>query len=467
MNIKFLIFFLFLGSFCFSQTPDSLYVEIDTTKVFISSNEIQFKEYLKPFFQKLDSLKIDKKKKINIVHIGDSHIQADVISGIIRKKLQQYFGNAGRGLVFPYRVANTNGAFDVRFSSNISWESQRNIYPNEGNPVGLSGIALFTKNNDFVLEMTVKNTENYFNSIKIITPKNQKMFDLATASKTIIIENEVPKKITHTIKKGETLSGIADKYDISINDIKAVNGLKNNMIRMGKTLQIPTNEKIKKSVERSEFIPLELSSNNKNYFYTSETPLNKIYFLPNKEASNFALNGIILENNESGILYHNIGVNGAKCSDYNKFPLFFEQLSILNPELIIVSLGTNESFDKLITSDYKIQLNLFLENIRKTNPKVSVLVMSPPPSQFQRKFPNAFVADYTKEIINQATVKKTAVWDLFSIMGGLFGVNQNYKEGIISSDKVHYTQAGYVKQGELFTDALLKAYLDYKFETEK
>lgn len=60
--------------------------------------------------------------QVSIVHIGDSHIQADFFSGAVRKKLQECYGNAGRGFVFPYRIAGSNGALDVRFSYAGEWQ---------------------------------------------------------------------------------------------------------------------------------------------------------------------------------------------------------------------------------------------------------------------------------------------------------------------------------------------------------
>ena len=44
-----------------------------------------------------------------------------------------------------------------------------------------------------------------------------------------------------------------------------------------------------------------------------------------------------LENENNGVIYHSIGVNGAKASDYNKFPILYEQLPVLNPDLIITA----------------------------------------------------------------------------------------------------------------------------------
>lgn len=44
---------------------------------------------------------------------------------------------------------------------------------------------------------------------------------------------------THTIRSGETLSGIAQRYKVSMQSIKTLNGLKSNNIRIGQRLKIP------------------------------------------------------------------------------------------------------------------------------------------------------------------------------------------------------------------------------------
>jgi LysM repeat protein len=464
-KINIVLLFFFFCSLVKGQN-DSLFVAIDTTIVTVAKNEIIYKKALEPLFQKLKNVQ-QQKTKINIVHIGDSHIQADFFSGEFRQNVQQQFGDGGRGFVFPYSLAKTNGPSDVRFSSNEAWESQRNIYADNGNPVGLSGIALWTKNKGFAIEMNLKTKESGFSKLKIFTPNNQKMFDVALASKIIKLESDIPKNIVHKIRNGENLSVIADKYNVSIKSIKVANGLKNNNIRAGKTLKIPSNQMEKRVVERSEFIPLETKREEGFHSFASDSLLHKIYFIPVNEQTDFALNGLVLENNVPGIVYHTIGVNGAKCSDYNKFPMFFEQLKSLHPDLVIISLGTNESFDKLVTVDYFSQLNAMMETILNQNPSVTFLITTPPPSQFKRKFPNTFVADYAKEILAQAEVKNYAVWDLFSNVGGLFSIHQNAKEGLLGGDKVHYTKAGYEKQGQLLTDAFLEAFLQYNSENGK
>ena len=81
---------------------------------------------LDPFFEKLNTLDQHKNKKLNIVHIGDSHIQGDAMTNEIRQQFQSQFGNGGLGIVFPYSLIRTNGERYVRFSSNITWDSQKN-----------------------------------------------------------------------------------------------------------------------------------------------------------------------------------------------------------------------------------------------------------------------------------------------------------------------------------------------------
>lgn len=44
----------------------------------------------------------------------------------------------------------------------------------------------------------------------------------------------------HVIMRGETLSGIAERYNISVSDLRSVNKLSNTVIRVGQRLKIPT-----------------------------------------------------------------------------------------------------------------------------------------------------------------------------------------------------------------------------------
>lgn len=110
----------------------------------IENNTISNSQALDSFYNKLAVLKRTRKGVVRIVHIGDSHIQADILSGTVRNKLQDFFGNAGRGLVFPYQLAKSNAPTDIFSSSNITWHYNRLAHPEIPTTNGVSGFCIKT-----------------------------------------------------------------------------------------------------------------------------------------------------------------------------------------------------------------------------------------------------------------------------------------------------------------------------------
>lgn len=470
MKNRLLMLLLGISFFGFSQDTllvpmDSVYVDIpvvDSIEVTFTGNDIHNPNALLTFYEKMYQLEQSKSGKINIVHIGDSHIQADLFTAKIRTQFQKVFGNGGFGFTFPYSVAKTNNSAPIRYSASGNFQSFRNLYADENRPVGLSGFSMEANSDDFAIQLNVKDAQFNFTKLKVITPQNVNLFDVSVSHKNIVIERKVPKKITHRVKPGEVLGGIADKYNVSLKALKKANGLKSDMIRDGKVLTIPSKATQSKTSTKTEYIPIELQPSLFSNDYYSETPLDKIAIVPNQEIDYFALNGLVLENNNSGVIYHSIGVNGAKASDYNKFRLFNEQLPALNPDLVIISLGTNESFDKQSGEQYFANLNQMIQGIKDKNPQACVLVMTPPPSVLHRKYKNTFIEKYAELIEENANVKNYAVWDLLQVFGGNKSIKRNAAKGYMARDKVHYSKAGYEKQGELFFEAFLQSYELFK-----
>ena len=394
MKSKILMLLLGLSLFSYAQENDSLLVPIDSVafdvpvvdsiEVIFSGNDLQNATAIRTFFEKLYQLEQTKQGKINIVHIGDSHIQADLFTAKIRSQFQNVYGNGGFGFTFPYSVAKTNNSAPIRYSASGSFQSYRNLYADSSKPVGLSGFSMETKSADFAIQLMVKDAQFNFTKLKVITPQNANLFDLSVSNKSIVVERKVPKKITHKVKPGEVLGGIANRYNVSLKALKKANGLKSDMIRDGKILTIPTKGTQSKTTTKTEYIPIDLQSTPFSNDYSSEKPLDKIALVPNQQINEFALNGLVLENDNSGVIYHCIGVNGSKASDYNKFPLFYDQLPALNPDLVIISLGTNESFDKQSGEQYYEHLDKMIVSIKEKNPQTAVLVMTSPPSILHR-----------------------------------------------------------------------------------
>src|SRR5690606_13082756 len=116
-------------------------------------NVIQNANYLDDFYESLFQLQHQEAGKISIVHIGDSHIQADYMTSIIRRNFHRHFGNAGRGLVVPLRVAGTNEPNNYKTTSNVAWQSKRCVFPDQALPIGVGGVTISTSASGADLEI--------------------------------------------------------------------------------------------------------------------------------------------------------------------------------------------------------------------------------------------------------------------------------------------------------------------------
>ncbi len=127
---------------------------------------------LNGFYVKLKELKEGKRKNVVVVHIGDSHIQPDFMSSEIRSKLQADFGNAGRGLVFPYQLAGSNTPQDIYSKSEKIFLFNRVAHPEINISPGISGFVLQTNetNTTFTIKLiSGDTTKDNFNRIKLFT----------------------------------------------------------------------------------------------------------------------------------------------------------------------------------------------------------------------------------------------------------------------------------------------------------
>lgn len=122
----------------------SRYDFIDTTQ-----NIIKFPKgnaSFNAFFNKMDTLVFENRGQVRILHVGGSHLQADVISGRIREHLiKEYPGaSAGRGFVFPYSAARTNTPASYASAYKGIWDMNKNVQREIKKPLGLLGIAVST-----------------------------------------------------------------------------------------------------------------------------------------------------------------------------------------------------------------------------------------------------------------------------------------------------------------------------------
>ena len=362
-------------------------------------NRISNPAALDSFYNKLYRLKTTGQGTVSIVHIGDSHIQADFLSAVVRNGLQRFFGNAGRGIVFPYQLAQSNAPPDIISSSGTRWQFNRVAHPEIPITYGISGYGLRTNVDGASFSFSLKpdgSGPQLFNRLKFFTDSNPSNSWVVRAD-----NNDTPFAI-----KNDTDSVLFKEIVLD--------------------------------QSASSFSIASLPSGNTKEFY-----------------------GVSLENDNPGVLYHTIGVNGARYDHYNKAPLFWQQLTALKADLFIVSLGTNEaqasSFNE---SAFREEIAQFIQQLAIVSPVAAVLITTAADSYKHRK-PNAVLKQINLSLINYCSQHNIPSWDLYRVSNGYGSAYSWSKRGLMNRDKIHFTAEGYRIQGNLLFSALAKGYNNY------
>lgn len=359
-------------------------------------NKINNAAALDSFYKKLLLLKTTNTGNVSIVHIGDSHIQADFLSGTVRTGLQDFFGNAGRGLVFPYQLAKSNAPEDISSSSNTTWQFNRVAHPEINLPYGISGYGITTNTENVNITLSIKDESSSFNRLKF--------FNEPDASKWTITVSNIDSLSTFSRKPEDS----SFYYEVGLE-------------------------------KKATSFSLSLASADTKNFY-----------------------GVSLENSNPGIIYHTIGVNGARYDQYNIASLFWKQLPALNADLYIISLGTNEaqaaSFSEIL---FIKELTIFIEKLKQSSPGAAILITTAPDSYKSRRYYNTVLRSVNTAISNFCNRNKLPLWNLYQVTGGYKSAYGWSRRGLMSRDKVHFTAQGYRLQGALLLAALSKGYNSY------
>lgn len=91
--------------------------------------------------------------RFSVVYLGDSHIQADFGGSILRQRLTDEGGYAGRGILAPFKLAGTNQPTDYDISLSSPYIASSLLRTPWSTEMTFSGIALQPSTNDFVLNL--------------------------------------------------------------------------------------------------------------------------------------------------------------------------------------------------------------------------------------------------------------------------------------------------------------------------
>lgn len=366
-----------------------------------------------------------------IVHIGDSHIQADFATGVIRELLQYEYGDAGRGVVTPLRLSGTNQPSDYYFTSRDKWKAQKLMKQPWKMSMGFTGTSI----------SPVKTSTN----ITIGTRVTDEDYD-PFVSVTLFHHGRM-----------------------KINSITDAEG---------------------KALKYTDFPSRDYTQVVFDSEYTEVT-------INITVAADFALYGMSLSGERPGVFYHAIGNNGATYGVYNNIGTMGRGIAPLKPELVIISLGTNEAFGKVNSATLYDNIDALVTDIRQANPEARILLVTPMECQKsvyttrnrQVKVPvkssgkrskkgsrrktrtvnkqvrvrtgsyvtNTAVATVRDVIKKYGADNHVAVYDWYDVAGGDGAAAKWIANGLFGKDRVHHTVKGYNLQGRLLYDALHKA----------
>lgn len=404
-SIKLLLFLLCIPLLAVAQEPGVLKHE-DYPFINFEKNGLYVADAAKmnTLFDKLNHLLSVGDQQINIVHIGDSHIQADFFSNRVRQRLQNFFpgGNGGRGFVFPYSVAHTNNPLNYKVSYTGQWSSCRNVQYNKTCRLGLAGISVTTYDSEADISLST--------SDKYGLPYDYTRVRMFYEDSAQAYEYVLKDSAGNSISPSSLNNGIAEwKLDKAIRQV--------NM---------------------------------------------HLFKKKNIASAFFTLYGLTLETEDPGIVYHAIGVNGAEVISFLRCQLLATQLNALQPDLIILSLGTNDAYGASFDSAaFVTNYTTLINRIQEKNPQTPVILTTPGDCYKDKKFANRNNLIAERAIFAIAKKQGYAVWDDFAAMGGLCSMQQWHDKGLSAPDKVHLSMAGYELKGDLFFEAFITAYENY------
>lgn len=410
MNKAFVYIFIFISTIGISQpNPHAIdkysFIHYSKNILNLYGSESEFEKV----FLVLDSLQTEGKGNLNVLHFGDSHIQADYFSGKMRRNFYEYFFGAdgSRGYVFPYDVAGTNNPSNYYTNKTGSWSACKNISKTHVCDLGVSGMSLITYSPYASLEFFQRSWDNYpiykFDVIKVFHKFGENSFAIVPETDAKIIDTIFDEEHGYT----------QFVFDSAVTAIK---------LRFQKQDSLQTN---------------------------------------------FEYYGISLESSWPGITYSALGVNGADTDDWLRCDLFNQHLQGISPNLVIISLGTNDGYVKYFSEAlFTEQYDSLVRKVKRILPDAAIILTTPGDNYRYKRYLNKNT-EKTQRIIHQIAQKnKCAVWDFYTIMGGQNSIVLWNNKGLTAKDRLHYSRKGYELQGDILFSAFMKAY-DIHLESQK
>ena len=344
-----------------------------------------------------------------ILHYGDSVIAGDLISGTMRRRFQERFGDAGHGFILIANPWEWYFQNDIAHSASEGWNANKLTGPwPDDKMFGLGGVS-FHAGDGATAFFGTKASGEY--------GRNVSRFDLYYL--------EQPRGgdviLSATGKAPETLSTKGDAKVSRVKSIEVDDGAGSISIRT----------------------------------------------VGNGDVRMF---GVALERDRPGVAYDALGAHAARAHfwDAQDTQHWADQLALRKPALIVLQFGTNESEDTTIRAEtYEPVFGALIDKVKRVAPGVAILVASPLDRAIKADNGDLRTAPTIKRIIEgqrqAALARGVAFWNTFDAMGGdgTMAKWRHTRPQLGNNDLSHPTPAGAEVIGNLFFKALSTGYEAY------
>ena len=420
---------------------------------------------LRTFFAKLDSLALWGDNKINIVHIGGSHIQAGVFPNRMRMNFSNILPGFGgeRGAIFPYSAARTNNPknFEVHYSG--EWKKCQNSRPPITETLGMMGYTISTNDLNSSISFNL-NPEEFgsnwkFNKLRlfatigdpelmpILIINNDTIPSIYEDSTFVFHLNSFAENGTIKLGKASDFDRLYDKYNAKLSDKLDKSNISDSILNS------------QFSIFNSDSLEIGLESDN------IQNPIEE-YCTIHTSNWKFSIMGLLPENDFNGITYHSMGVNGASLQSWLRCEKLEEQMAFIKPDLAIMAVGVNDAnveYGKFSKETFKARYNQLLSKIYAVNSNCAVIfitnndcVVRVGRRSYGLNKNTALVQQAMHELAEQ---HNGAVWDLYEIMGGFGSISVWNEIGLANKDRVHFLVPGYNLLGDMLYNAIIYEWL--------
>jgi lysophospholipase L1-like esterase len=369
----------------------------------------------------------DAKRAITILQLGDSHTSADFLTGELRRRLQETYGNGGSGYVTAGRPHIGVLSSTLKITVSQGWTYQALQRSEEVGEFWMSGFNTVASAAGETLSFTSERPET-FDVIEIEAVRR-------------------PGGGTFEIKLDGNVEGT---FDLAGQKVEPI------VIRLVPD-KGPTNQ------------------------------VREITFTTRTDGA-VSIASVAIYNTHGGLIYNSVGYPGATIDILNKLDnrLFTSNLRRLNPQIVVLSFGTNEA-DKanLDIPAYTERYRKVLAKIRAALPGAVLVVIGPPEAEeasshckdkaareaatCRPETTGASRGDAcewkTLPKLNEVREAQRKIaerdgivfWNWASIMPKECGATRWLKETpvLMAKDHVHFTIAGYKKSAAAFLDTLI------------